>query len=175
MNFCPECGATLSRKIPAGEDRPRFVCDSCAAIHYQNPKLVVGTIPEFDDRILMCRRAILPARDKWTLPAGYLENGETLEQGAARETLEESGYQVSGMEPYAAVNIPVVDQVYFMFRCSLGAMVQPPGSESLEVRLFTPAEIPWHDIAFPSIHEVLRCYCDASRDGVFRFRMLTAR
>ncbi|MEJ2057379.1 MAG: NUDIX hydrolase, partial [Desulfofustis sp.] len=102
MNYCPECGAALSTKIPPGEDRPRFVCDSCAAIHYQNPKLVVGTIPQCGDRILLCRRAIKPARGQWTLPAGYLENGETLEAGAARETVEESGYHVSGLEPYAA-------------------------------------------------------------------------
>ncbi len=175
MNFCPECGATVSIKIPAGEDRPRFVCDSCAAIHYINPKMVVGTIPESDGRILLCRRAIEPARGKWTLPAGYLENGETMQEGAARETLEESGYLVSGLHPYAAVNIPSVDQVYFMFRCVLAEELQAPGSESLEVRLFKPADIVWHEIAFTSIHDVLRCYCDDLLNGDFPFHLLSVR
>jgi len=123
----------------------------------------------------MCRRAIEPARERWTLPAGYLENGETLEQGAARETMEESGYRVDDLKPYAAVNIPSVDQVYFMFRCTLGEMLQAPGSESLEVALFELSEIFRHQIAFPSIHQVLLRYRDDKRDGAFPFRLLSVR
>ena len=173
MNFCSDCGAAVTKRIPAHDDRPRFVCDSCGAIHYQNPQMVVGALPESGGRILLCRRAIDPARDKWTLPAGYLENSETLEEGAARETLEESGYLISNLKPYAVASIPRINQVYFIFRCCLSEQAAAPGSESSEVRLFDPDAVPWPDIAFRSIHEVLRCYCLDLRDGAFTFRLLT--
>lgn len=173
MKFCPDCGATLTRKVPEADDRPRFVCDSCAAIHYQNPQMVVGAIVETDGRVLLCRRAIEPARNKWTLPAGYLENGETLQEGAARETFEETGYHISGLTPYAVASIPRINQVYFMFRCSVFDRAEPPGSESFEVRFFDPADIPWQEIAFRSIHEVLLQFCDDLSDGVFPFRAFT--
>ncbi|NNK56900.1 MAG: NUDIX hydrolase [Desulfofustis sp.] len=159
MNYCPQCGAPVTRRIPEADDRPRFVCDTCKVIHYQNPIVVVGTIPESEGRILLCRRGIEPALNKWTLPAGYLEIGETLQQGAARETLEEAGYQIVDLKPYAITNIVRVNQVYIMFTCGLGDCVSAPGSESLEVKLFTPEEIPWQEIAFRSIHKTLKLYC----------------
>jgi ADP-ribose pyrophosphatase YjhB (NUDIX family) len=160
MNYCPQCGAPVTRKIPDADDRPRFVCDTCELIHYQNPIMVVGTIPESQGRILLCRRGIEPALNKWTLPAGYLEIGETLQQGAARETFEEAGYQIADLEPYAITNIVRVNQVYIMFRCTLAEQVSDPGSESLEVKLFIPDEIPWQEIAFRSIHKTLKLYCN---------------
>ena len=172
MNFCPQCGAPVTSKIPEADDRMRFVCESCATIHYQNPIMVVGTIPETGGRILLCRRAIEPAKDKWTLPAGYLENGETLQQGAARETLEEAGYVVADLVPYAITNIVRINQVYIMFRCSVGDRAGAPGSESLEVKLCRPEEIPWQDIAFRSIHDVLKHYCEDRERGQFPFHML---
>ena len=172
MNFCSQCGAPVTSMIPEADDRPRFVCDSCATIHYQNPIMVVGTVPETGGRILLCRRAIEPALDKWTLPAGYLENGETLQQGAARETLEEAGYHIANLAPYAIANIVRVNQVYIMFRCSLAERSGPPGSESLEVRLFSPDEIPWQEIAFRSIYEVLRLYCEDREKGMFPVHLL---
>jgi ADP-ribose pyrophosphatase YjhB (NUDIX family) len=158
MHFCPHCGAPLTRKIPEADDRPRFVCESCGAVHYQNPIVVVGAVAESEGRILLCRRAIEPAFDKWTLPAGYLEIGETLQEGAARETLEESGYSIVDPHPYAITNIVRVNQVYIMFRCALGDRVAAAGRESLEVRLFTPEEIPWQQIAFRSILKTLELY-----------------
>jgi ADP-ribose pyrophosphatase YjhB (NUDIX family) len=167
MNFCPQCGAPVTRKIPEADDRPRFVCETCEEIHYQNPIMVVGTIPESEGRILLCRRAIEPAFDKWTLPAGYLEIGETLQQGAVRETLEEAGYQIVDLQPYAITNIVRVNQVYIMFRCALGERVSAPGSESLEVRLFNPDEIPWQEIAFRSIHKTLKLYCADMEQGSY--------
>ncbi len=172
MNFCPQCGAPVTSKIPEADDRLRFVCNSCATIHYQNPIMVVGTIPETGDRILLCRRAIEPAMDKWTLPAGYLENGETLQQGAARETLEEAGYQIDDLMPYAITNIVRINQVYIMFRCALAERTGAPGSESLEVKLFRPDEIPWQEIAFRSIHDVLRLYCADREKGSFPVHLL---
>ena len=172
MNYCPHCGAPVTSKIPEADDRPRFVCEACAVIHYQNPKMVVGTIPETGGSILLCRRAIEPARDKWTLPAGYLENGETLQEGAARETLEEAGYQVSDLVPYAIANIASINQVYIMFRCSLADSAGAPGSESLEIKLFQPPEIPWQELAFRSIREVLKLYCQDREEGKFPFHMI---
>ena len=167
MNYCPDCGAPLTRKIPAADDRPRFVCEACELIHYQNPIMVVGTIPASEGRILLCRRAIEPALNKWTLPAGYLEIGETLQQGAARETLEEAGYQIVDLKPYAITNIVRVNQVYIMFRCALADQIRAPGSESLEVRLFRPDEIPWQEIAFRSIHQTLKLYCADMDSGSY--------
>lgn len=172
MNYCPQCGAPVTLKVPEADDRPRFVCAACTAIHYQNPKIVVGTIPETDGRILLCRRAIEPARNKWTLPAGYLENGETVQQGAARETMEEAGWGVDSLELYAIANIPRVDQVYIMFRCSLAEITGAPGSESLEVRLFSSDDLPWEEIAFLSIRDVLQHYCRDRERGTFPVRML---
>ena len=172
MNYCPHCGAPVTMKIPEADDRPRFVCEACSAIHYQNPKIVVGTIPETDGRILLCRRAIEPARDKWTLPAGYLENGETIQQGAVRETLEEAGCRVADLELYAVANIGRVDQVYIMFRCSVTELTGTPGSESLEVKLFTPDELPWEEIAFLSIYDVLAHYCRDRKTGNFPVHLL---
>jgi ADP-ribose pyrophosphatase YjhB (NUDIX family) len=134
--------------------------------------MVVGTIPVTGGSILLCRRAIEPARDKWTLPAGYLENGETLQEGAARETLEEAGYQVSDLVPYAIANIASINQVYIMFRCSLADSAGAPGSESLEIKLFQAHEIPWQELAFRSIREVLKLYCEDREEGKFPFHMI---
>jgi ADP-ribose pyrophosphatase YjhB (NUDIX family) len=159
MKYCPQCGAPITSKIPEADDRLRFVCDACDLIHYQNPIMVVGTIPESEGRILLCRRGIEPALNKWTLPAGYLEIGETLQQGAARETLEEAGYRIVDLETYAITNIVRISQVYIMFRCALAERVSAPGRESLEVKMFTPDEIPWQEIAFRSIRKTLELYC----------------
>ena len=158
MKFCSNCGGPVSKRIPEDDDRLRFVCDICKAVHYQNPIMVVGAIPEYKDRILLCRRAIEPAYGKWTLPAGYLENNETLAQGAERETLEESGAQVTILEPYGLFNLTWVGQVYLMFLARMESPVFKPGKESLEVKLFAKQEIPWDKLAFTVIRETLRLY-----------------
>ena len=171
MNFCSHCGAPVNRRIPPGDSLPRHVCDACGAIHYQNPKMVVGCIPEWEDRILMCRRAIEPRLGFWTLPAGFMENGETTAQGAMREALEEAGARVEIHALYALFNLPHIDQVYLLFRARLLDLEVNPGTESLEVRLFRESEIPWESLAFRTIRATLRHYYDDRRQGAFPFRM----
>ena len=131
--------------------------------------MVVGCIPEWDDKILLCRRAIEPRYGKWTLPAGYLENGETVSEGAVRETFEEARAKVENLKPYALYNICYVNQVYFMFRARLADRGFGPGSESLEVKLFTEDEIPWEDIAFRVMQETLIQYFKDRPNGKFSF------
>jgi len=140
-------------------------------VHYQNPKLVVGCIPEMEDRILLCRRAIEPAYGKWTLPAGYLENGESVAAGAKRETLEEARAKVEILAPYALYNICHVNQIYLMFRARLADKDFQAGHESLEVKLFGENDIPWEEIAFRVIHATLLKYYDDRRLGRFTFYM----
>jgi ADP-ribose pyrophosphatase YjhB (NUDIX family) len=172
MNYCSNCGGKVTWRIPPLEDMPRYVCDNCGAIHYENPKMVVGAIPEVNGKILFCRRAIEPRRDKWTLPAGYLENGETISACARREAMEEAWAQLDALEPYALINIPFINQVYFMFRARLVNSDYRAGTESLEVRLFQVAEIPWVDLAFRVIHDVMLTYSKDVETGVFPFRIM---
>jgi ADP-ribose pyrophosphatase YjhB (NUDIX family) len=170
MNFCGHCGAGLMRKIPMHDDQLRHVCSACGLVHYQNPKLVVGCIPLWKDRILLCKRDIEPRRGYWTLPAGYLENGETMAQGAARETREESGAQVADLVPYRLYDIVHVRQIYLIFLAKLQAPTFHPTKESSEVKLVSEGQIPWDEIAFPVIHETLEDYCHDSPAGRFPFR-----
>lgn len=172
MNYCPECGGTVQLKKIEGDDRARFVCSDCQAVFYTNPKMVIGAIPVWDGKILLCRRAIEPARGKWTLPAGYLENGETISECAVRETEEEAGAVIMDLTPYALVNLPHINQVYFIFRSQLVEHKFQPGPESLEVKLFPPAEIPWQEIGFASIKEVLKLYCEDLDLKKFPFRVV---
>ena len=153
MNYCSDCGAPVIRKVPPGDNLPRFVCAACQAIHYQNPRIVAGCIPEWEDKILLCRRAIEPKHGLWTVPAGFMEIGESTEEAAARETLEEARAEVEITSLYGVFSLPHVSQVYILFR---GALRKPDfgaGSESLEVALFRPEEIPWDTLAFRVIHE----------------------
>ena len=169
MKFCSNCGKPLTTITPLGDDRLRFYCESCRVVHYQNPVLVVGCIPESEDKILLCRRAIEPSYGKWTLPAGYLENGETVAAGAKRETFEEAQARVEILAPYALYNICHVNQIYLMFRARLKDNNFQAGSESLEVKLFSENEIPWEEIAFRVINATLLQYFDDRRAGRFTF------
>lgn len=169
MKFCSDCGQPLRFAVPPGDDRGRFLCPSCGVIHYQNPRVVAGCVPEIEDRILLCRRAIEPCYGKWTLPAGYLENGETVAGCAERETREETGARIDGLAPYLMFNICHINQIYFMFRGRVVHVGDGPGRESLEVRLFTEAEIPWEQIAFRVISETLQRYFGDRRAGAFPF------
>ena len=169
MNYCSNCGKQLTYRTPPGDDRSRYLCESCGTIHYQNPTMVVGCIPEMEDKILFCRRAIEPCYGKWTLPAGYLENGETVSAGARRETFEEARAGVEILAPYALYNICYVNQIYLMFRARLMDRNFRPGSESLEVRLFSEAEIPWDEIAFRVIEKTLIQYFKDRPTGLFPF------
>lgn len=171
MNFCSACGATVTFRIPAGDTLPRYVCDRCDTVHYENPKVVVGCIPEWEDRILLCKRAIEPRHGFWTLPAGFLENGETAAAGAQRETLEEALARVEIGALYTFYNLPHINQIYLMFRGRLLDLDFGPGSESLEVRLFREDEIPWGEIAFRTVGETLRHFLADRRSGHFDFHI----
>ena len=170
MKFCSTCGsANLASRIPEGDTLARTVCGDCATIHYQNPRVVVGCLPEWEDKVLLCKRAIEPRHGLWTLPAGFLENGETVEQGAARETMEEANARVQMGELYTMISLLHVHQVYMMYRARLADLDFGPGTESLEVRLFTEAEIPWDAIAFRTITRTLRRFFLDRKLGNFSF------
>lgn len=171
MKFCSDCGATVTLQVPEGDTLPRFVCSACQAIHYQNPNIVAGCIPEWGDRILLCRRAIEPRHGYWTLPAGFMENSETSIEAAARETLEEAGAHVEVTHLFAIYNLPHINQVYMMFRSRLSEPHFHPGTESLEVELFSESEIPWNELAFPVIEATLRCYYEDVVKGKFRIHV----
>lgn len=165
MIYCSNCGARVVRKIPEGDDRVRHVCESCSTVHYSNPKIVAGCIPEWNGRLLLCRRAIEPRYGLWTLPAGFMENGESTEQAAIRETWEEACARVNDLLLYGVFSIPHISQVYMMFRAKLESADFAAGRESLEVRLFEKHEIPWDELAFPVVRLTLERYCgDLGKD-----------
>ncbi|GAA5183706.1 NUDIX hydrolase [Niveibacterium umoris] len=171
MNFCSNCGATVVLRIPTGDTLPRHVCDACGTIHYSNPKMVVGAIPEWEDKILLCRRAIEPRHGKWTLPAGFMENHETTAEAAARETAEEACARIAVGDMYSLINVSHISQVHILYRARLLDLDFRPGEESLETRLFTEAEIPWDELAFRSVALTLRLYYEDRRAGSFRFHV----
>jgi ADP-ribose pyrophosphatase YjhB (NUDIX family) len=158
MKYCSQCGAPVSLKVPPGDNLPRHVCEACQAIHYLNPKIVVGCIPEWEGRILLCRRAIEPRAGLWTIPGGFMETGEHAVQAAARETREEAKAEVEITGLFALFSLPHVSQVYMIFRGTMRSPDFGPGSESLEAQLFDYDEIPWETLAFPVIHEALTRY-----------------
>jgi len=158
VKFCSTCGASVSLRIPAGDNRERFVCTRCQTIHYQNPKIVAGCIPEWEGRILLCRRAIEPRYGLWTLPAGFMENGETTEQAAMRETWEEAGARIDISGLYSIFSIPHISQVYMLFRGTLVDGAYEAGDETLECGLFDAHTLPWDCLAFPVVSETLKRY-----------------
>lgn len=168
MNFCSHCGSPVSLRIPEGDNLPRHVCGSCGAIHYQNPKVVVGALAEWEDRILMCRRAIEPRYGFWTLPAGFMENNETTPGAAQRETLEEAGARIALGPMFSFVDLPHISQIHIIYRATLLDCDFSAGDESLEVSLMTEDQIPWQDIAFRSIEFTLRRYFEDRRKGMFQ-------
>jgi ADP-ribose pyrophosphatase YjhB (NUDIX family) len=165
MKYCSECGAPVELRVPPGDNLPRYVCGACGAIHYQNPRLVVGCVPEYEGRILLCRRAIEPRRGYWTIPAGFMENGETLQQAAARESREEALAPVQIGSLLAVVHVLHARQVHVFFRARLPRAEYGVGAESLEVELLAPADIPWKQIAFPSTEFSLRHYLEDRATG----------
>jgi ADP-ribose pyrophosphatase YjhB (NUDIX family) len=158
MNYCNSCGQAVETLIPAGDNRERQVCSDCGIVHYVNPKMVVGAVVEWGEEILLCRRAIEPRRGFWTVPAGFLELGETLEQGAAREALEEAKATIHIEDLLSVINVTRVGQVHVMFRARLASRSFGVGEESLEVELFKHGDIPWDELAFPSVRFTLERY-----------------
>lgn len=171
MKYCSQCGERVSLTIPPDDDRQRFVCEACAHIHYENPRLVVCTVPRWGDRVLLCKRAIEPRYGLWTLPGGFLENGETTLEGALRETVEEAGAQVRLEGLYTLYNLPHIDQVHLFFLASLRDLDFKAGKESLEAELFTEDEVPWREIAFAAVADTLRHYFADRARGHFPLRV----
>lgn len=171
MKYCSHCGGTIRIGIPEGDNRQRHICDVCSIVHYHNPKIVTGCIVSWEDRILLCRRAIEPRRGLWTVPAGFMENGETTYEGAARETFEEANANVDVQGLYMTINLPHIDQVYMLFRARLLDLDYSPGEESLEVDLFTREQIPWKQLAFPTVVLALERYFEDRERGDFPVRM----
>lgn len=172
MKFCSVCGAEVRVGIPHGDNRPRHICDHCGTIHYHNPKVVAGCIAHWDDKVLMCRRAIEPRHGLWTVPAGFMENGETTYEGAARETAEEANARVAIDDLFVTVNLPHINQVYMLFRGRLLDLDFSPGDESLEVELMTEDQMPWDAMAFPTVTEALKLYFADRAAGGFGVHML---
>jgi ADP-ribose pyrophosphatase YjhB (NUDIX family) len=151
LNFCSNCGSDkISFKIPENDTYERFICENCGRIFYQNPRIIVGCLPIYQNQILLCKRAIEPQKGLWNLPAGFLENGEKAEDGAIRETLEESMAEVEVLKLHVVFSLPKVNQVYLHFLAKLKSDHFGATKESTEVRLFEIDEIPWELIAFHS-------------------------
>jgi ADP-ribose pyrophosphatase YjhB (NUDIX family) len=165
MNYCSHCGQPVMVEIPPGDNRPRHVCRSCGQVHYENPRIVVGCVPEFGGSILLCRRAIEPRHGYWTVPAGFMENGETLVEAAIRETWEEAEARVEIGSLFAIVDVVHARQVHVFFRGSLAHPAFGAGEETLEARLFLPTELPWNDMAFPSVTIALEQYLREQAGG----------
>ena len=168
MNFCSECGAPVERRVPDGDNVPRHICTACDKVHYVNPLVVVGCVPEAGGKILLCRRAIEPRRGYWTIPAGFMENGETLAEGAARETMEEAMAKVDMHDLFAVVDVVHARQVNIMFRATLLDGQFGAGEETLEAALFEPEEIPWDEIAFLSVRFALEKFLEDRAAGLRR-------
>ena len=167
MNFCTHCGTRLEHRIPPGDNLPRHVCPHCGEIQYRNPKIIVGCVAEWDGRLLLCRRAIEPRLGHWTLPAGFMEVGETTAHAATRETFEEAGADVDIDALFAVVNVPHIDQVHLFYRGRLRSPQYAAGEESQAVELFAEVEIPWPELAFRSVEVCLRAYLADRRTGRF--------
>ena len=165
MNFCSYCGAKVSLLVPVGDNRQRHVCVECGTIHYQNPNIVTGCIPEWDDKILLCKRAIEPRYGTWTLPAGFLETGESSMFGAAREAMEEANAEMRDLQLFSIFSIPHINQVYTFFRGTLHQGAASPGEESLEVKLVSEDEVPWDRLSFPVVMETLKLYFEDRKSG----------
>ncbi|MGB0449058.1 MAG: NUDIX hydrolase [Porticoccaceae bacterium] len=170
MNFCSSCGKPVIKKIPEGDNRERHVCEHCQAIHYENPRVIAGVLPTYQDQVLLCRRAIEPRHGFWTLPAGFLENGESSLQGALRECEEEANARVIAPQLYALFDIPQINQVYVFYRAQLAEPVFNPTFESSEVALFNEADIPWAELAFPVVELALHHFLNDRESGEFIVR-----
>jgi ADP-ribose pyrophosphatase YjhB (NUDIX family) len=165
--FCSNCGHAITRRVPEGDSRLRDCCDQCGSIHYVNPRPVVGTIPVWNDQVLLCRRAIEPRLGFWTLPAGFMEVGETAAAGAMRETLEEACARVELGPLFSMIDVPRVQQLHIFYRTRLLDLDFGAGAESLETRLFTEDEIPWDRIAFRTVALTLKLYFEDRARGTF--------
>ncbi len=172
MKFCTNCGSAVALRIPEGDDRERYVCTHCEFIHYINPRVIVGCLPVYEGRVLLCKRAIEPRMGLWTLPAGFMENGESTMAGAARETWEEARARVNALELYRIFDLPYINQVYMFYRCDVEGGEYGVGPESLESGLYAEDEIPWDALAFPVVRESLQDYFRDRRTGEYPVKVV---
>lgn len=175
MKYCSECGQPVEQRIPEGDNRHRYVCVSCDTIHYQNPKIVAGTVPVWEGRILLCRRAIEPRYGYWTLPAGFMENAETTVEAAERETREEAlaNVQIEGL--FSIIDVPHINQVHMFYRATLIDGQFGAGEESLESRLFAVDDIPWDELSFPTVRKTLELFLDDMKTQTYRLHQKDIR
>lgn len=167
IKHCRECGTPVEYRIPDDDNRERATCPACTTIHYENPLNVVGTLPVWEEQVLLCRRNIEPRRGFWTLPAGFMELGETTEQGALRETVEEAGARIELLPLYTVLNVVPAGQVHFFYRARLLDTAFDPGPETIEARLFHESEVPWKELAFRTVRLTLEHFFADRRDGRF--------
>lgn len=167
MKYCSTCGHPVKQRIPEGDNRHRYVCVNCSTIHYQNPRIIAGTVPVWEGKILLCRRAIEPRYGYWTLPAGYMENAETTVEAAERETLEEALAEVNIEGLYSIIDVPHINQVHMFYRATLKNGTFGAGEESLETQLFALDDIPWDDISFPTVRKTLELFLEDLKKGTF--------
>ncbi|MDZ7669134.1 MAG: NUDIX hydrolase [Gammaproteobacteria bacterium] len=165
MNYCSTCGEPVVYRVPPGDSRERYMCEHCTTVHYQNPRVVTGCLVTWQDQVLLCKRAIAPRRGYWTLPAGFLENGESAEAGALRETWEEARAQVELDDLYTLFSLPHISQIYMFYRARLTAPEYAAGEETEAIGLYREDQIPWSELAFPVVRETLEHYFhDRQRD-----------
>jgi ADP-ribose pyrophosphatase YjhB (NUDIX family) len=173
IKHCKECGTAVVYRLPDdGDSKERAVCTACATVHYENPLNVVGTVPHWGDKVLLCKRNIEPRWGKWTLPAGFMELGETTAEGAARETDEEAGAQFEMQALFSLLNVARVGQVHLFYRARLLSDQFNPGTETIEARLFAEDEIPWDEMAFRTVKETLERYFADRRAGQYGFHIV---
>lgn len=168
MKYCSQCGAEVEHRVPDGDNLPRHICPACDTIHYSNPNVVVGCVAEWEGRILLCKRAIEPRAGYWTLPAGFLEHEETTAQAGARETLEEACAEVEVGELFSMINVPYIGQIHMFYRARLLRPEYSTGVESTAVELVTEADVPWDEIAFPTVAHTLHWYFEDRQTGTFK-------
>lgn len=167
MNFCSHCAQPVKTCIPEQDNRLRYVCAACGTVHYQNPKIITGVIANFGDRVLLCQRDIEPKIGSWTLPAGFMENDETCRQAALREAKEEANANLKTGTLYSVFNVPEINQVYLIYRAQLQCPEISPGFESRAVALVKEADIPWQQLAYPSVTALLQRYFRDCKSGDF--------
>lgn len=173
IKHCRQCGTTVTYRVPDdGDTKERAICNACSTVHYENPLNVVGTVPHWGDKVLLCKRNIEPRWGKWTLPAGFMELNETTAEGAARETVEEAGAEFELQELFSLINVSRVGQVHLFYRARLTSDQFNPGHETIEARLFAEAEIPWEEIAFRTVRETLEKYFSDRRSDSYRIHIL---
>ncbi|MBZ2168214.1 MULTISPECIES: NUDIX hydrolase [Marinobacter] len=167
MKYCSTCGHPVEQRIPEGDNRHRYVCISCEEIHYQNPRIVAGTVTLWEGKLLLCRRAIEPRYGYWTLPAGFMENAETTVEAAMRETREEALAEVNVEGLYSIIDVPHINQVHMFYRASLINGEFGAGEESLESQLFELDKIPWSELSFPTVRKTLELFVEDARKDTF--------